>query len=77
MITVAESRRENIHINADTSREAFVALREERDVGLKLPKLILPAIQVNVLAGAAPPEEGNGASYLKIPFNTSIPDLLR
>lgn len=76
MVTVAESRRDNIHLNDATTREAFVALRRGRDAGLGLPKLIFPAIQVNVLAGAAPPAEDNGASYLKIPFATRIPDLL-
>ncbi len=76
MVTVAESRRDNIHINDSTTREAFIAMREERDAGLKLPQLIYPAIQVNVLAGAAPPAEDNGASYLKLPFNTSVPELL-
>lgn len=76
MVTVAESRRDNVHINADTRREDFVALRETRDAGLSLPKLIFPALQVNVLAGAAPPREDNGASYLKLPFNTSVAELL-
>ncbi len=75
-VTVEESRRHNIHLQADTRQEDFVRLRRERDAGLGLPKLILPAIQVNVLAGDAPPAEENGFSYLKIPFNTSIPHLL-
>ena len=75
-VTVAESAETNIHLKRDTARDEFIALREGRDAGLGLPKLILPAIQVNVLAGAAPPPESNGASYLKIPFNTTIPELL-
>ena len=75
-VTVAESAESNIHLKRDTARDDFIALREGRDAGLGLPKLILPAIQVNVLAGAAPPPERNGASYLKIPFNTTIPELL-
>ena len=76
MVAVEESMRDNIHVKADTTREAYIEMRETRDAQLKLPKLILPAIQVNVLAGAAPPNEQNGHSYLKIPFNTSIGDLL-
>jgi hypothetical protein len=51
-------------------------MREERDAGLKLPQLIFPAIQVNVLAGAAPAAEDNGVSYLKLPFNTTVAELL-
>ena len=77
MITVEESIRKNIHVSADTTRDAFVEMREARDKQLGLPKLILPAVQVNVLSGAAPPAEENGHSYLKIPFNTSIAELLK
>jgi len=31
--------------------------------------LILPAIQVNIRAGAMPAAESNGVIYLKIPIN--------
>lgn len=75
--TVAEMRSRNIHINEATTREQFVAMRQKRDSGLSLPRLILPALQVNVLAGATPPPEDNGITYLKIPFDTSIPAILR
>jgi len=75
-VTVAESKQHNIHVREETSRDEFIRMREQRDAGLSLPKLILPAIQVNVLGGAAPGPEGNGFSYLKVPFNTSIPEIL-
>ena len=45
--------------------------------GLGLPRLIYPSIQVNIAAGEPPPPGNNGAQYLKIPFNTTIADLLR
>jgi glyoxylase-like metal-dependent hydrolase (beta-lactamase superfamily II) len=77
MVTVKDSISGNIHVRADTTREAYIQMRETRDAQLNLPKLILPAIQVNVLAGAAPAPESNGHSYLKIPFNASIADLLK
>lgn len=67
----------NTHISADTQRETFVALRKQRDAGLNLPRLILPAVQVNILAGQAPDPETNGVSYLKIPFNTDIKTLTK
>jgi hypothetical protein len=75
-VTVEDSRRNNRHLREDTAREAFVRLRTERDAGLALPRLILPSLQVNVLGGRAPAPEENGFSYLKIPFDTSIPALL-
>jgi glyoxylase-like metal-dependent hydrolase (beta-lactamase superfamily II) len=75
-VTVAASRRDNVHVGGDADRAAFVAMREARDATLDLPRLILPSLQVNIRAGA-PPEPGrNGAAYLKIPFNASIEALL-
>ena len=47
----------------------FVALRAARDAELRVPSLILPVLQVNIRAGALPPPEDNGVSYLKIPLN--------
>ena len=76
MVTVAESRRANIHLKDGTVRENYISMRQQRDAKLGMPKLILPAIQVNVIGGSAPPPEANGVSYLKIPFNTSIREIL-
>jgi hypothetical protein len=44
-------------------------MREARDKILDMPALLLPAVQINIRAGALPPAEGNGVSYLKIPVN--------
>jgi glyoxylase-like metal-dependent hydrolase (beta-lactamase superfamily II) len=71
-VTVAESRRDNVHIADGTAREEFVIMRRERDAGLGLPRLILPSLQVNILAGAAPVADTNGVSYLRTPFNESL-----
>jgi len=43
-------------------------MREARDATLAVPKLLLPAIQVNVRAGRFPEAEANGVRYLKIPI---------
>ena len=64
--TVAEQRSANIHL-AGKSEDEFVAMREARDKTLETPKLLLPAIQVNIRAGRFPPAEANGVSYLRIP----------
>ena len=66
--TVAEQRADNVHL-AGKSEDAFVAMRQERDRTLEMPALLLPAVQVNIRAGALPSPEGNGVSYLKIPVN--------
>jgi len=67
--TVGEQKRENIHVGEGHSEDEFVRLRTERDTTLGMPTLILPAVQVNIRAGEAPPAEGNGVSYLKIPLD--------
>jgi len=67
--TVREQVGTNIHVGNGTSREAFIAMREQRDAGLALPALLLPSIQVNIRAGNFPPPEDNHVSYLKIPLD--------
>jgi len=67
--TVGEQRRSNIHLHDGVSEEAFVAMRTARDRTLAVPVLILPAIQINMRAGALPAAEDNGIRYLKIPLN--------
>jgi len=67
--TVGEEKRNNIHVGGGASEAAFVKMRSERDATLSMPRLILPAIQVNMRAGVFPPPEANGVSYLKLPLN--------
>jgi glyoxylase-like metal-dependent hydrolase (beta-lactamase superfamily II) len=66
--TVTKQRVDNVHL-AGKTEDAFVAMREARDKDLEMPALLLPSVQVNIRAGALPPPEANGISYLKIPVN--------
>jgi glyoxylase-like metal-dependent hydrolase (beta-lactamase superfamily II) len=66
--TVAEEKVRNRHL-AEVTRSQFVRMRREKDAGLDLPRLILPAIQVNVRAGTPPMTDDAGRSFLKIPMN--------
>lgn len=65
--TVGEQRRTSVHVRDGTSEDDFVAMRERRDAGLSVPKLLLPAIQVNIRAGHFEEAEANGVTYLRIP----------
>lgn len=67
--SIAEQKKHNIHINESIKKEDFVQMRNQRDATLAMPKLILPAIQINMQAGQLPEPEENGIRYLKIPFN--------
>ena len=65
--SVAEQRAANIHVADGVSEETFIAMRTARDATLAPPQLILPAIQVNIRAGALPPPDADGQSYLRLP----------
>ncbi|CCQ12606.1 Zn-dependent hydrolase, glyoxylase family [Pseudoalteromonas luteoviolacea B = ATCC 29581] len=67
--TVALQREANIHVRDGVAEQEFVLRRETRDKSLSMPRLILPAIQINIRAGKLPPAESNGQVYLKIPLN--------
>ena len=67
--TIAEEKRDNIHVGHNTTKEAFIKMRTARDATLELPSLILPSVQVNMRAGEMPPPEDNGKRYLKVPIN--------
>jgi hypothetical protein len=67
--TVGEQKEGNIHCKDSIDKEEFIKIREERDKTLDMPKLILPAIQLNIQAGKLPEKSSNGISYLKIPIN--------
>jgi glyoxylase-like metal-dependent hydrolase (beta-lactamase superfamily II) len=67
--SIAAQKRDNIHVRDGVTADEFVALREERDATLAMPALLLPAVQVNIRAGALPEPEGNGTRYLKLPLD--------
>ena len=67
--TVGAQKAGNIHVGGGRSEDYFVALREARDATLSPPKLILPALQINIRAGALPPAALSGRRFLKTPLN--------
>jgi glyoxylase-like metal-dependent hydrolase (beta-lactamase superfamily II) len=67
--TIGEQRAGNVHVRHGIDEAAFVAMRTARDATLAMPALILPAVQVNIRAGALPPPAANGVRYLKLPVD--------
>lgn len=67
--SIAEHKRANLHLRADTDEASFVRLRQARDATLDLPALLIPSVQVNIRAGRLPEPESNGTPYLKVPLN--------
>jgi glyoxylase-like metal-dependent hydrolase (beta-lactamase superfamily II) len=61
--SVELSRSENVQIKSDTTREAFVKFRHDRDKTLSTPRLLWPSVQVNIDGGRVP-------KFLKIPVTS-------
>jgi glyoxylase-like metal-dependent hydrolase (beta-lactamase superfamily II) len=64
-----EQKQRNVHVRGGADEDAFVKMRNERDASLAAPKLILPALQVNIRAGELPPPDANGIRYLRLPLD--------
>ncbi|MBO9716768.1 MAG: MBL fold metallo-hydrolase [Pseudoxanthomonas sp.] len=64
-----EQRLHNVHVGGDADEASFVKMRTERDATLAAPRLILPALQVNIRAGELPPPDPNGIRYLRLPLD--------
>jgi glyoxylase-like metal-dependent hydrolase (beta-lactamase superfamily II) len=69
--TVEVQKKDNIHINDSVTQQDFVQSREDRDAQLAAPRLLYPAVQFNMRAGAMPPADDNGRVYLKLPVHGS------
>ncbi len=69
LCTVAEQNRDNILINEKVSEVEYIETRHKRDATLAVPKLLLPAIQINLRAGNLGNPESNSVQYVKIPLN--------
>ena len=67
--SLEEQRNRNIHVGADAGEDAFVSMRTQRDATLAAPKLLLPALQVNIRAGELPAPDANGIRYLRLPLD--------
>jgi glyoxylase-like metal-dependent hydrolase (beta-lactamase superfamily II) len=71
--TIGKEKAENVQLPAKRSEEEFIEFRNQRDHGLKPPRLIFQSIQINVFGGKLPDPEDNGLRYLKMPLNMRRP----
>lgn len=67
--SIGASKQKNPQLAAETSRDAFVKFRTERDRELAAPKLLFQSVQVNIDAGRLPGAHANGLRYLRVPLN--------
>ena len=66
--TVGAEKEHNIHVGKAATKQDFVKFRTERDATLAMPRLIIPALQVNMRAGEVPTDK-DGRPMLKVPIN--------
>ncbi|TFK18213.1 metallo-beta-lactamase [Coprinopsis marcescibilis] len=77
---VSEQRRKNVHLRArrgpeqsapdaqEKDKDAFIRWRAQRDRTLGAPRLLHPALQVNICAGRLPQPDESGRRMFKIPL---------
>lgn len=71
--TIGVSKRHNIQLREETTKQEYVAFRRSRDKTLAPPRLLFPSVQINIDAGRLPPPHENGIRYLYLPFNLGQP----
>jgi glyoxylase-like metal-dependent hydrolase (beta-lactamase superfamily II) len=66
--TIACEAQENVHIGG-AGESDFIATRRARDATLRVPRLLLPALQVNIRGGRLPAPDADGCRYLRLPLD--------
>jgi glyoxylase-like metal-dependent hydrolase (beta-lactamase superfamily II) len=66
--TIATQRRDNPWLADDVDEDEFVRRRTERDRSLEPPRLMVPALQVNLCGGRLPERAAQGAGWLRHPL---------
>jgi len=70
--SVGDEMKGNKMLKSETTLSEFTSARDTRDATLPAPKLLLPAMQVNIRAGRLPSVEDNGVAFLKIPLKVKL-----
>lgn len=70
-VPIAVQRGTNSHIREGIDEATFVAMRQQRDASLPAPRLLWPALQVNIRGGRLPARQANGERYFKLPLRVS------
>jgi len=71
--TIGESKRNNVQLKAETTKEQFVEFRNQRDSTLQAPALLFQSVQINIDAGRLPVPANNEKRYLNLPLNLFRP----
>ncbi|MEO6929602.1 MAG: MBL fold metallo-hydrolase [Casimicrobiaceae bacterium] len=61
--SVSTQRDKNMHVGGGVLEEDFVGMRKAKDATLKPPRLMQPALRVNLDGGQLPPADADGVTY--------------
>ncbi len=67
--TVGAQRADNIHVGGGILEHDFVEMRRARDATLALPRLFIPAVQINMRGGELPPPDAGGTRHIRVPLD--------
>ncbi|KAH0167180.1 putative metallo-beta-lactamase domain protein, partial [Aureobasidium melanogenum] len=67
-MSVRDHREGNKHLKDGLTEEGFVTMRAERDATLAAPRLLHPALQMNIRAGRLPRPTALGERFLHLPL---------
>jgi glyoxylase-like metal-dependent hydrolase (beta-lactamase superfamily II) len=70
--TVGESKQKNIMIDNIISEEDFIIKRTVKDKNLQAPRLLLAAMQLNILGGQLPKTSKSGKRFLRVPLSCKL-----
>jgi uncharacterized protein (TIGR01244 family) len=69
LVSVKEQKETNSMVNQNIKKEDFVELRDTKDFGKDVPKLIIPSIQTNLRTGSFGATSPKGVQFIKVPIN--------
>jgi glyoxylase-like metal-dependent hydrolase (beta-lactamase superfamily II) len=72
MSTVGESKQKNIMLDNHISEEEFIFKRQQKDQTLQPPKLLIPAMQINILGGQLPQANKQEQRFLRLPLSLNF-----
>lgn len=69
VVTIKEQKQKNILIHSGITKEEYVKIRNKRNEGSSIPKLLLPSLQINLRAGGFGRPDANNVCYMKTPID--------
>merc|ERR1712070_287384 len=70
-MAVGDQKKQNRYLGDAVTETEFEKMRKERDAALNEPKLLYPALQINIRGGKMPRAASDGQRYMHLPLKFS------